>query len=73
MPDDELFATAKAGRLRTIGGMAEQVRRLLSSPKSQALVENFAGQWLQLRTLERLSPDRCRAAHTGRRARSRRR
>ncbi|MGE3409492.1 MAG: DUF1592 domain-containing protein [Pirellulales bacterium] len=58
MPDDELFAAAQGGRLRTIGGMAEQVRRMLRSPKSEALVENFAGQWLQLRTLERLAPDK---------------
>lgn len=58
MPDDELFAAAKAGRLHTIGGMADQVRRMLKSPKSQALVENFAGQWLQLRTLRQLAPDK---------------
>ena len=28
-----------------------QVRRMLDDPKSQALVSNFAGQWLQLRNL----------------------
>lgn len=58
MPDEELFVAAKAGRLHSIGGMAEQIRRMLKSTHSQALVENFAGQWLQLRTLRQLAPDK---------------
>ena len=33
---------------------------MLRDPKSQALVENFAGQWLQLRNLRSLNPDRGR-------------
>jgi len=34
-----------------------QVRRMLEDPKSEALVDNFAGQWLQLRNLELHKPD----------------
>jgi Protein of unknown function (DUF1588)/Protein of unknown function (DUF1585)/Protein of unknown function (DUF1592) len=34
------------------------VRRMLLDPKAQALVANFAGQWLQLRKLRTASPDR---------------
>jgi hypothetical protein len=30
---------------------------MLKDPKSRALVENFAGQWLQLRNLKTISPD----------------
>jgi hypothetical protein len=55
MPDDELFALAEKGKLRK--NLEAQVRRLVRDPKSQALVENFAGQWLQLRKLELATPD----------------
>ncbi len=57
MPDEELFEVAKSGKLRTTEGLEEQVDRMLTDPKSEALVKNFAGQWLQLRDLENLSPD----------------
>nr|MBC8291120.1 DUF1592 domain-containing protein [Planctomycetota bacterium] len=49
MPDDELFNLAEEGKLtdpQTLGG---QVDRMLSDPKSDAFVTNFAGQWLSLR------------------------
>ena len=36
----------------------KQVRRMLRDPKAQALVDNFAGQWLQLRNLKSVNPDR---------------
>jgi hypothetical protein len=57
MPDDELFDLAEAGRLNQPEVLEAQVRRMLADPKSRALVDNFAGQWLQLRDLDRLSPD----------------
>ena len=38
--------------------LAAQVRRMLKDPKAKALVQNFAGQWLELRRLESLTPDR---------------
>ena len=56
MPDDELLDLAERGQLRT--SLPAQVRRMLASPKSRALVENFAGQWLQIRSLETFQPDR---------------
>jgi hypothetical protein len=56
MPDDELFDLAARGRLRT--DLDRQVRRMLGDAKSKALVENFAGQWLQLRNLEGAAPDK---------------
>ncbi len=55
MPDDQLFALAKRGQLRK--NLESQVNRMLRDEKSRALVENFAGQWLQLRNLDFVTPD----------------
>jgi len=55
MPDEELLRLASHGRLRR--NLAGQVKRMLVDPKSRALVDNFAGQWMQLRTLDIVSPD----------------
>lgn len=57
-PDDELLAQAEAGKLKSNEARESQVRRMLSDARSQAFVENFVGQWLQLRNLEmRARPD----------------
>jgi hypothetical protein len=58
MPDEELFALAAKGELRKPGVLDAQVRRMLKDPKAKALAENFAGQWLELRKLKTLAPDR---------------
>ncbi len=57
MPDKVLFDAARAGQLGTPEQLSGQVERMLADPKAEALVNNFAGQWLQLRDLDRLSPD----------------
>jgi hypothetical protein len=57
MPDEELLRAADAQSLRKPGVLETQVRRMLASPKSGALVENFASQWLGLRLLEKKRPD----------------
>ena len=57
MPDDELLEAAAAGLAGSPDAIAAQVRRMLADPKSSALVENFAGQWLQLRNLAQAQPD----------------
>ncbi len=57
MPDDTLFGYAKNGEILKPEVMAEQVKRMLQDPKSDALVENFATQWLQLRKLNNFEPD----------------
>jgi len=56
MPDDELLHLAAAKKLRA--NLEQQVTRMLASPRSAAFVENFAGQWLQLRNLVNLAPDK---------------
>jgi hypothetical protein len=58
MPDEPLMAAAADGSLLTDDGLKAQVRRMLADPRSNAFVENFAGQWLQLRTLDTLAIDR---------------
>jgi hypothetical protein len=55
MPDDELFKLASEGKLRA--NLEPEVRRMMKDPKASAMVENFAGQWLQLRQLANASPD----------------
>jgi len=57
LPDDELFRLAEQKRLSRPDVLAAQVRRMLADGRSQALVENFASQWLNLRILDELTPD----------------
>ena len=57
LPDHELFTAAYEGRLRQPGVLEAQVRRMLKDAKSEALVQNFAGQWLQTRALHGAAPD----------------
>jgi Protein of unknown function (DUF1592)/Protein of unknown function (DUF1588)/Protein of unknown function (DUF1587)/Protein of unknown function (DUF1585)/Protein of unknown function (DUF1595)/Planctomycete cytochrome C len=58
MPDDELLRAADHKLLRKPEVLQAQVQRMLKDPKARALVENFAGQWLELRRLESMTPDR---------------
>jgi Protein of unknown function (DUF1592)/Protein of unknown function (DUF1588)/Protein of unknown function (DUF1587)/Protein of unknown function (DUF1595)/Protein of unknown function (DUF1585) len=57
MPDDELLGLAEAGKLRALGVLDAQVKRLLADPRSAALADNFAGQWLETRNLDSVKPD----------------
>ena len=55
MPDGELFAQAQAGTLRK--NLDAQVLRMLKEKRSEALINNFVGQWLQTRNLLSIQPD----------------
>ena len=58
IPDETLMDLAVAGRLRQPGVLAAQVRRMIADERANALVNNFVGQWLQLRNLEaKVAPD----------------
>ncbi|MFP6618417.1 MAG: DUF1592 domain-containing protein [Pirellulaceae bacterium] len=57
MPDDQLFSLARAGQLSDPAILRQQVKRMLADDRSQALVDNFASQWLNLRNLENIKPD----------------
>ena len=57
IPDDELLNVASAGRLHQPVVLEQQVKRMLKDAKAQALVDNFAGQWLMLRNLKSHFPN----------------
>jgi hypothetical protein len=57
IPDDELIRLANQGKLKNPVVLEQQVRRMLGDSRSQALVDNFAGQWLYLRNLRGVAPD----------------
>ncbi len=57
MPDEELLALAEAGKLRAPGVLQAQVKRMLADARSAALANSFAGQWLETRNLDSVTPD----------------
>jgi hypothetical protein len=58
MPDETLFARAASATLSDPATLAAETTRMLADPKARALVDNFAGQWLYLRALDTLAPNR---------------
>jgi len=50
MPDEALFAQAKAGTLRA--NLDAEVARMLKDPKAISLTKDFMGQWLEIRGLD---------------------
>ena len=58
MPDEALLRSAEQHTLRNPQVLEAQVHRMLKDKRAHTLVENFAGQWLELRRLESVSPDR---------------
>ncbi len=57
IPDEELLGLATGGKLTQRAVLEQQVRRMLADPRAEALVTNFASQWLYLRNLAVQSPD----------------
>jgi hypothetical protein len=57
-PDTALLESAQSGVLASESALREQATRLLRDARAQSLVENFAGQWLHLRAVDTLEPDR---------------
>ncbi|MES1254358.1 MAG: DUF1592 domain-containing protein, partial [Acidobacteriota bacterium] len=57
IPDDRLVTAAAQGRLHVPAVLDREVRRMLLDPRADALVSNFAGQWLYLRNLKGVAPD----------------
>ncbi len=56
-PDDELFSLAETGQLRDPKVLRAQVERLLSDAKSERFVDDFLDQWLDLRDINKTTPD----------------
>ncbi len=57
IPDDELLDAANRGVLSNPAELERQARRMLADPRSGALIDNFAAQWLYLRNLPETTPD----------------
>ncbi len=57
-PDETLLTLAQADQLHLPEILSVQVERLLRDPKSQRFVDNFTGQWLDLREIDFTEPDR---------------
>ena len=57
MPDDELLQVAEANQLHQPAMLDAQVKRMIADPKSSAFAENFAGQWLETRSLDAVKRD----------------
>jgi mono/diheme cytochrome c family protein len=57
VPDDTLLDLAIAGRLSDPAVLERETRRMLADPKSKALIDNFAAQWMHLRELDNAQPD----------------
>jgi len=57
MPDEELQALGESGKLSQPAVLDAQIKRMLADPKSSAMAENFAGQWLEIRNLDSIKPD----------------
>ncbi|HEX4810265.1 MAG TPA: DUF1592 domain-containing protein [Bryobacteraceae bacterium] len=58
MPDAQLFQLAEEKRLNNPEVLEAQVQRMLKDSRSAALVDNFAGQWLEFRNLDLIHPDK---------------
>ena len=57
IPDEQLITVASQGKLKDPAVLEQQVKRMLADDRSEALVKNFAGQWLLLRNLPNVQPD----------------
>jgi mono/diheme cytochrome c family protein len=56
VPDDELIDIAAQGRLKDPVTLERQVKRMLADPRAEALIGNFTGQWLSVRSLQTSEP-----------------
>ncbi len=57
MPDERLLDLAASGRLNDTEVLAREVERMIDDPKSRALVDGFAAQWLKTGEFLNFTPD----------------
>lgn len=57
IPDDRLLELAEQKKLHEPAVLSQEVGRMLADPRAEALVTNFAAQWLYLRDIEAKQPD----------------
>jgi hypothetical protein len=56
IPDEELIQLAAHGKLREPKVIEQQVARMIADPRSDAFIENFTGQWLNVRGMAASEP-----------------
>ena len=56
IPDEELVRLGVEGRLHEPDVLEQQVQRMIADPRSQAFIENFTGQWLNVRGIAASEP-----------------
>ena len=56
IPDEELISVAAEGGLRDAAVLEQQVKRMIADPRSQAFIQNFTGQWLNVRGIAASEP-----------------
>lgn len=52
MPDAELFAAAKAGKLDSVDGVAAEAARLFADARARPVIADFHRQWLDMKRIE---------------------
>ena len=57
IPDDALLSLAEHGKLGDPKVLEQQVTRMLADRRATALVANFGGQWLRVRSTQAVTPD----------------
>lgn len=57
VPDDQLLAVAENGTLSEPAILESQVSRMLADSRSDAVIDNFFGQWLLVRNMRTAAPD----------------
>ncbi|VAX39127.1 Protein of unknown function DUF1592, partial [hydrothermal vent metagenome] len=58
MPDEKLLQLASENKLHQSNVLKKEIKRMLRDKRSKALVDNFFTQWLNLRTLDEVQPDK---------------
>ena len=58
LPDATLLDLAASGKLRDSKVLEREVSRMLADARSMALMDNYAAQWLGLRAVTRVEPDK---------------
>ncbi len=63
LPDEELVKLATASRLSKPDVLAAQLARMLADPRAKSLSDDFAFQWLHIKKLDEITPDRTQFPH----------
>ena len=58
LPDDELLAAAKEGKLRTSQQVTTQAQRMLADPRARGKVRDFFRHWLEMERATEMSKDK---------------